>query len=87
MKIERSHYNFWNHIKCLNPYSNGMKIEHFVSSVKLTGLNSLNPYSNGMKIELTHSLLIIYQRCLNPYSNGMKIELLMEQDFRENGTS
>ena len=36
---------------CLNPYSNGMKIELTLSSALSTSLKRLNPYSNGMKIE------------------------------------
>ena len=37
-------------LTCLNPYSNGMKIERaFFESVREN--QRLNPYSNGMKIE------------------------------------
>ena len=35
---------------CLNPYSNGMKIE-LAEQEALKTKNRLNPYSNGMKIE------------------------------------
>ena len=36
---------------CLNPYSNGMKIELLNIKSMKRNLLSLNPYSNGMKIE------------------------------------
>ena len=59
---------------CLNPYSNGMKIELMTKDEALS-LVSLNPYSNGMKIERDYRRRAsIAERCLNPYSNGMKIE-------------
>ena len=37
---------------CLNPYSNGMKIEQNKDYGSDYGNLRLNPYSNGMKIEL-----------------------------------
>ena len=39
------------HLLGLNPYSNGMKIEHYCAIMEINNV-SLNPYSNGMKIEL-----------------------------------
>ena len=36
---------------CLNPYSNGMKIERIVATASVQMGMRLNPYSNGMKIE------------------------------------
>ena len=36
---------------CLNPYSNGMKIELKYSYDDILNKLCLNPYSNGMKIE------------------------------------
>ena len=41
----------WQRKKCLNPYSNGMKIELLCVASVFTACESLNPYSNGMKIE------------------------------------
>ena len=51
MKIEFSTLTWVSFsLMCLNPYSNGMKIEYY--SFTNDKLNAcLNPYSNGMKIE------------------------------------
>ena len=57
----------------LNPYSNGMWIEHADGS-KTAFDKSLNPYSNGMWIERPCECFRKYVICLNPYSNGMWIE-------------
>ncbi len=38
-------------MESLNPYSNGMKIEHKIIKLVLWENFCLNPYSNGMKIE------------------------------------
>ena len=35
----------------LDPYSNGMKIEHNYAYTSVIGFGGLDPYSNGMKIE------------------------------------
>ena len=37
--------------RCLNPCSNGMKIEFLVRAARILPSSSLNPCSNGMKIE------------------------------------
>ena len=51
MKIERvSSAVYLITAACLNPYSNGMKIER-LSGRNLRLTQCLNPYSNGMKIE------------------------------------
>ena len=60
---------------CLNPYSNGMKIEPSSRVWLRASMTSLNPYSNGMKIErFSKAQTNEDAKCLNPYSNGMKIE-------------
>ena len=43
-------------VNCLNPYSNGMKIELPTFTGAMTLFFRLNPYSNGMKIELNDSI-------------------------------
>ena len=58
---------------CLNPYSNGMKIERGDLGLGYR-LVRLNPYSNGMKIEPEIVEANNIAQRLNPYSNGMKIE-------------
>ena len=59
---------------CLNPCSNGMKIE-CVCMLVTAKIACLNPCSNGMKIELTSGATATeWTWCLNPCSNGMKIE-------------
>ena len=35
----------------LDPYSNGMKIEHYSYDIEEKSFSCLDPYSNGMKIE------------------------------------
>ena len=59
---------------CLNPYSNGMRIEQMLRCLSLR-MECLNPYSNGLRIEQTlKSLVTMKRESLNPYSNGMRIE-------------
>ncbi len=60
----------------LNPYSNGMWIEHFILVYYASPWpKCLNPYSNGMWIEqLIARAKKIKPLSLNPYSNGMWIE-------------
>ena len=37
--------------ECLNPYSNGMRIELYMGVIEKAYQARLNPYSNGMRIE------------------------------------
>ena len=61
-------------VRCLNPYSNGIRIEPFIHPLKNKNMKSLNPYSNGIRIELRRLVRLISKLCLNPYSNGIRIE-------------
>ena len=61
-------------IICLNPYSNGMKIECATFGLRKQ-MACLNPYSNGMYIKPTQfGLNLLFFGSLNPCCNGMKIE-------------
>ena len=55
----------------LNPYSNGILSDLWLSSSSSQNVVSLNPYSNGI---LSDSYSTSYKNemgCLNPYSNGI----------------
>ena len=60
----------------LNPYSNGIWIEHIREFTSGASLFRLNPYSNGIWIELVNNYSWFTNQvlCLNPYSNGIWIE-------------